>query len=39
MITEFELQGRICSLPPEMTEEEFWHRMIGACLKNKYCTN
>ena len=34
MITEFELQGRICSLPPEMTEEEFWHRMIGFIEKN-----
>ncbi len=25
MVKEFEIQGRICNLPPEMTEEEFWH--------------
>ena len=26
---EFEIQGRICNLPLEMTEEEFWHTVIG----------
>jgi len=26
---EFEIQGRICNLPSEMTEEEFWRKMIG----------
>ena len=34
MITEFEIQGRICGLPPEMTEEEFWHKIIGFIEKN-----
>ena len=29
MVKEFEIQGRICNLPPEMTEEEFWHKVIG----------
>lgn len=29
MIKEFEIQGRICGLPPEMTEEELWHKVIG----------
>lgn len=26
---EFEIQGRICNLPAEMTDEVFWHTMIG----------
>lgn len=29
MVKEFEIQGRICGLPTDMTEEEFWHKMIG----------
>ena len=28
---EFEIQGRICNLPLEMTEEEFWHTVIKTC--------
>jgi len=34
MVKEFEIQGRICNLPPEMTEEEFWHKMIGFIEEN-----
>ena len=29
MVKEFEIQGRICNLPLEMTEEKFWHTVIG----------
>lgn len=34
MVKEFDIQGRICNLPPEMTEEEFWHKMIGFIEEN-----
>ena len=34
MIKEFEIQGRILNLPPEMTEEEFWHTVIGFIEEN-----
>ena len=34
MVKEFEIQGRICNLPPEMTEEEFWHTVIGFIEEN-----
>ena len=34
MVKEFEIQGRICNLPPEMTEEEFWHMVIGFIEEN-----
>ena len=34
MVKEFEVQGRICNLPPEMTEEEFWHKVIGFIEEN-----
>ena len=29
MVKEFEIQGHICNLPSEMTEEEFWRKVIG----------
>ena len=34
MIKEFEIKGRIVNLPPEMTEEEFWRKMIGFIEEN-----
>lgn len=34
MIKEFEIQGRILNLPPEMTEEDFWRKMIGFIEEN-----
>lgn len=34
MAKEFEIQGRICNLPLEMTEEEFWHTVIGFIEEN-----
>lgn len=34
MVKEFEIQGRICGLPPEMTEEVFWHTMIDFIEEN-----
>ena len=34
MVKEFEIQGRICNLPPELTEEEFWHKVIGFVEEN-----
>lgn len=34
MIKEFDIQGCIKNLPSEMTEEEFWHKMIGFIEKN-----
>lgn len=29
MVKEFEIQGRVLNLPPEMTEEEFWRKRIS----------
>lgn len=29
MVKEFEIQGRICNLPSEMTEKEFWCKVVG----------
>lgn len=34
MVREFEIQGRICNLPPKMIEEEFWHTVIGFMEEN-----
>ena len=34
LVKEFDVQGRICNLPPEMTEEEFWHKVIGFIEEN-----
>lgn len=34
MVKEFEIKGRILNLPPEMTEEEFWHMVIGFVEEN-----
>ena len=34
MVKEFEIQGRICNLPVEMTEEEFWYKTIGFIEEN-----
>lgn len=34
MAREFEIQGHICNLPSEMTEEEFWRKMIGFIEEN-----
>ena len=34
MVKEFEIQGRICNLPPEMTEEDFRRKMIGFIEEN-----
>lgn len=34
MVKEFEIQGRILNLPPEMTEEEFGHTVIGFIEEN-----
>ena len=28
MVKEFEIQGRLCGLPTDMTEEEFLYKMI-----------
>ena len=34
MVKEFEIQGRICNLPSEMTEGKFWHTVIGFIEEN-----
>lgn len=34
MEKEFEIQGRVCNLPPEMTDEDFWHMMISFIEEN-----
>lgn len=34
MVKEFEIQGRICNLPPEMTKEEFLWKMIDFVEEN-----
>lgn len=34
MVKEFEIQGRICGLPPEMTERGFWYKVIGFVEEN-----
>ena len=34
MIKEFDIQGYIKNLPSEMTEEEFWHKVIGFIEEN-----
>ena len=34
VIKEFDIQGCIKNLPPEMTEEEFWHTVIGFIEEN-----
>lgn len=34
MDKEFEIQGRISNLPPEITEEEFWLKVISFIEEN-----
>lgn len=34
MIREFDIQGCIHNLPSDMTEEEFWHKVIGFLEEN-----
>ncbi|MDB7815938.1 50S ribosome-binding protein YggL [Intestinimonas butyriciproducens] len=34
IVKEFEIQGHICNLPSDMTEEEFWHKVIGFIEEN-----
>lgn len=34
VIKEFDIQGCIKNLPPEMTEKEFWHTVIGFIEEN-----
>lgn len=29
MAIEFEIQGRVTNIPTDLTEEAFWHRVIG----------
>ena len=36
MTKEFEIQGRIGRLPPEMREEEFWYKMIDFIEENNW---
>lgn len=34
MEKEFEIRGRICNLPAEMTDDAFWHKVIGFIEEN-----
>ena len=34
MEKEFEIQGRIYNLPAEMTDDAFWHKVIGFIEEN-----